>query len=92
MRKTIFAALAAISLTGTACTTAEQAGTVGAVGGALIGGAAGGTKGALIGAEAGPASCRVRFVRPQHQILLRLPDPSPSRLAPVPRPVGTCRE
>ncbi|MEX0406303.1 YMGG-like glycine zipper-containing protein [Aquibium sp. LZ166] len=53
MRKTIFAALAAISLTGTACTTAEQAGTVGAVGGALIGGAAGGTKGALIGAVAG---------------------------------------
>ena len=53
MRKTIFAALAAISLTGTACTTAEQAGTVGAVGGALIIGAvAGGVGGYLIGRTA----------------------------------------
>ncbi len=55
MRKMIFAALAAVSLTGTACTTAEQTATVGAVGGGLIGAAAGGTEGALIGVVAGGA-------------------------------------
>ena len=50
--KKIAIALAVVgALTG--CTTAEQAGTVGALGGAAIGGVVGGTQGALIGAVAG---------------------------------------
>jgi uncharacterized protein YcfJ len=53
MMKIVYAAVAALTLAITGCTTAERAGTVGAVGGALIGGGLGGTQGALIGAVAG---------------------------------------
>lgn len=55
MMKIVYAAVAALMLAVTGCTTAEQAGTVGAVGGGLIGAAAGGTQGALIGVVAGGA-------------------------------------
>lgn len=52
MRKTILALAAVGALAG--CTTAEKAATVGALGGAAIGGATGGTAGAaLIGAGVG---------------------------------------
>lgn len=53
MRKMVLAAVAALALAG--CTTAEKAGTAGAVGGTLLGAAVGGTQGALIGAVAGGA-------------------------------------
>jgi len=52
MRKTIMALAAIGALAG--CTTAERAATIGAIGGAAIGGAASGTLGgAAIGAAAG---------------------------------------
>ena len=53
MMKILYAAVAVLMLAVTGCTTAEQTGTVGAVGGALVGSALGGTQGALIGAVAG---------------------------------------
>jgi len=53
MKKIVYAAVAALTLAITGCTTAERTGTVGAVGGGLIGAAVGGTQGALIGAVAG---------------------------------------
>jgi uncharacterized protein YcfJ len=53
MMKIVYALVASLMLAITGCTTAEQAGTVGAVGGGLVGAAIGGTEGALIGAVAG---------------------------------------
>lgn len=74
MRKLLIAAAAVLALS--ACTTAEQAGTIGAIGGGLVGGAVGGTEGALIGVVAGgaggyllgraadrPGYCRYRHAR-----------------------------
>lgn len=51
MRNMLFALAATVAIAG--CTTAEQTATVGALGGAAIGGIAGGWEGAAIGAAAG---------------------------------------
>jgi len=55
MRKSFITLVSTLAIAGAVagCTTAEQTGTVGAAGGALIGAAAGGPRGALIGAAAG---------------------------------------
>lgn len=82
MRKMFFAAATALLLAG--CTHAEQAATVGAVGGGLVGAAVGGTEGALIGVVAGgaggyllgrahdrPGYCRYRHARTGRTIVDR---------------------
>jgi hypothetical protein len=54
MRKTIFALMALVAVSG--CTTTEQDVGVGTAAGALIGGAVGGWKGAAVGAAVGAGS------------------------------------